>query len=78
MNAKVKLVAVAAGFALLATSVSAVAAESRQHRHFANKPVYHPTRYAAIGDWRHRNARGWDHSCLNVPWLSNMFACSAK
>jgi hypothetical protein len=29
--------------------------------------------------WRYRsNARGWDNTCLNLPWLPSQFACSSR
>jgi hypothetical protein len=29
--------------------------------------------------WRRRsNAKGWDNTCLNVPWLPSQFACDAR
>jgi hypothetical protein len=29
--------------------------------------------------WRDRNnARGWDNTCINAPWLPSQYACSPK
>ncbi len=80
MRANKVLLALVAGVSLLVASASVAAAASRtHHRQYVAKPYYYAPRYANAGGWRHRNTvRGWDHSCLNVPWLSNMFACDAK
>jgi hypothetical protein len=79
MSANRMSVAIAAALSLLAASAVTAAAESRSHvRQFSAKPAYQTARFANAGDWRHRVVRGWDHSCVNVPWLTNMFACSAK
>ena len=73
-----KLAVLAAVSAMLAAPVFATAAEAGSrayHRHFAYRPVY---RTYGNG-WRHRsNARGWDNSCLNLPYLPSQFACDAR
>ena len=94
MNASTKLAALAAAFAMLVTPLSDATAQSRPHsyhRHSAHRPIYTPAPMgygygtgAPVGygygtGWRHRtNARGWDNTCLDLPWLPSQFACSAK
>ena len=79
MSAQRKFVAIATSLAMLAASTSGVAAEKRIHHHRLVYKAHHTMRYAGDSGWRHRNnARGWDHSCIDVPWLSNMEACSAR
>jgi hypothetical protein len=91
MLASKKMVALAAAFAVLATPLAGAAAQTRTyHRHYAYWPHSRPyaARYlnypAGLGygygaGWRLRsNARGWDNSCIDAPWLPSEFACSAK
>ena len=57
------------------------ATQSGYHRHYAGRHVYYPgyPNRVYAGGWRHRsNARGWDNTCLNAPWLPSEFACSAR
>jgi hypothetical protein len=91
MLASKKLVALAAALAVLAAPLPGAAAQTRTyHRHYAYRPAYRPLAagywnypgYYGYGygtGWRHRsNARGWDNTCLDLPWLPSEFACSAK
>ena len=91
MNAGKKLVALAAALAVLVTPLVGATAQTRPyHRHYGNRPVYRPVPtgywnysgnygYGYDGGWRHRdNARGWDNTCINAPWLPCEFACSAR
>ncbi len=79
MSANKQLVAFATAFAVLAASVSGAAAETTAHRqHYMNRPQYPPVRVATANGWRHRTVRGWDNTCIDVPWLANMWACGAK
>jgi hypothetical protein len=91
MNAGKKLVALAAALAVLVTPLVGATAQTRPyHRHYGNRPVYRPVPtgywnysgnygYGYDGGWRHRdNARGWDNTCINAPWLPSEFACSAR
>jgi hypothetical protein len=81
-----KLLALAAGFAVLAAPMFGVAAEAKtyaHHRYSVHRPIYrHGYRSVWANSnegWRHRsNARGWDNTCINVPWLSSQFACDAR
>jgi hypothetical protein len=79
MVASKKLVALAAALAVLVTPLVGEAAQTRTyHRNYAYRPAYRPL---AAGYWnyRHRNnARGWDNTCINAPWLPSEFACSAR
>jgi hypothetical protein len=88
MDAGKKLVALAAALAILVTPLVGATAQTRPyHRHY--RPLYRPVQtgywnypgygYGNNGGWRHRsNARGWDNTCINAPWLPSEFACSAK
>lgn len=89
MLANKKFVALAAALAMLVTPVVGAAAQTRTyHRHYAYRPAYRPLAagywnypgyYAGTYGWRHRsNARGWDNTCIDAPWLPSEFACSAK
>ena len=86
-----KLLALAAALAILVTPLVGATAQTRTyHRHYAHRPVYRAVPagywnypgyygYGYGGGWRHRsNARGWDNTCLDLPWLPSEFACSAK
>ncbi len=79
-----KLVALAAAMAVLVSPLVGAAAQTRiYHRHYAYRPAYRPLpagywNYGGYGGsvdwygagWRHRsNARGWDNTCFNTPWL---------
>ena len=86
MDAGKNFVALAAGLAILVTPLADATAQTRTyHRHY--RPAYRPYpagywNYPGYGygtGWRHRsNARGWDNTCINAPWLPSEFACSAK
>jgi hypothetical protein len=93
MHVSKKAIALAATLAVLAAPLVDAAAQTRtHHRHYAYRPGYHPvpTGYWGYGygpgystgygtGWRRRsNARGWDNTCINAPWLPSEFACSAK
>jgi len=92
MVASKKLVALAAALAVLVTPLVGAAAQTRTyHRNYAYRPAYRPLAagywnypgyyggYGYDNGWRHRsNARGWDNTCINAPWLPSEFACSAK
>ena len=92
MDAGKKLIALAAALAIVVTPwVGATAQTRTYHRHYGYRPVYRPVptgywNYPGYGfgygygaGWRHRsNARGWDNTCLDTPWLPSEFACSAK
>ena len=84
-----KLVALASALAILVTPLVGATAQTRTyHRHYAYRPAYRPyvagywnnPGYYGYGTgWRLRsNARGWDNTCLDTPWLPSEFACSAK
>ncbi len=86
-----KAVALAAALAMLVTPLAGATAQTRPyHRHYGYGHTYRPipTRYWNSGPrygygygsgWRHRsNARGWDNTCLDTPWLPSEFACSAR
>ena len=91
MLAGKKLVGLAAALAVLATPLVGAAAQTRtHHRHYAYRPADRPLAarywsypgYYGYGygtGWRQRsNARGWDNTCVNAPWLPSEFACSAR
>jgi len=88
MKTRRELVALAAAFSMLAAPAFGATAASKAkiyHRHYvAGQPYYAvaPAGYYGVWyapGWRHRtNARGWDNTCLDLPWLPSQFACSAK
>ncbi len=94
MVANKKLVALATALAILVTPMVGATAQTRTyHRHYAYRPGYRPVPagywnyglgYGVGIDWygatwrRRTNARGWDNTCLDTPWLPSEFACSAK
>jgi hypothetical protein len=81
-----KAIALAATLAVFATPLVDAAAQTRtHHRHYGYRPSYRPvpTGYRnysggyGYNGWRRRdNARGWDNTCINAPWLPSQFACS--
>ncbi len=81
-----KLVAFAMGFAVVAALMfgTEAGAVTKAHRRYAvhrpiYRPIYRPVWAADNSGWRYRsNARGWDNTCINVPWLPSQFACSAR
>ncbi len=91
MSTNGRLVALAAAFSMLVAPAFGAAAEREaqiHHRNYVDRQVYYPapTGYYAgyygvpyTYGWRHRsNARGWDNTCFNLPWLPSEFACSAR
>ena len=94
MVAGKKMVALAAAFAVLVTPLVDATAQTRKHyRNYAYRQGYRPAptgywNYPAYGygysgdygtGWRKRdNARGWDNTCIDAPWLPSEFACSPK
>jgi hypothetical protein len=88
MNASIRLAALAAAFAMSASPSVDAAAQSQQstyQRHAAYRPHYRRSAGSSScidcypSGWRYRStARGWDNTCVNVPWLPSAFACSAK
>jgi hypothetical protein len=79
MSANKRLAALAAGFVILLAPIAGAAAETRtHHRYIVKKPHYNPVRLASGSTWRHRSAKGWDNTCHNIPYLINMYACSAR
>ncbi len=87
MRTSRKLLAIAAGFAFLAAPVLGVTAEAKtyvhHHRYLVHRSIYrhayHPRWATTYDGWRYRsNARGWDNTCINVPWLPSEFACDAR
>lgn len=78
MSANKQLVAFATAFAVLAVPVFVAAAQAKSftsHRPMVHRTIHHPM-YA--GQWRHRTTRGWDNTCLDLPYLASQFACDAK
>jgi hypothetical protein len=81
-----RLAAIAIGFAVLAVSVNASAANRKaraHHRHYVTKSIGCSVYRNAEGElvncrgWRKRdNLAGWDNTCFNLPHLSSQFACS--
>jgi hypothetical protein len=82
MSANKKLAAIAAGFVILLAPMAGATAETRtHHRHVVKKAHYRPdrpVRVASGNTWRYRTAKGWDNSCHNIPYLNDMYACSAR
>lgn len=92
MDGGKKFVALMAALAIIVTPLVGATAQSRTyHRHFGYRPLYRPVPmgywnypsysygYGYNDGWRLRsNARGWDNTCINAPWLPSQFACSAK
>ncbi len=92
-NSKV-VVLVAALSVLVASAFGATAQQRVRghHRPYVRAQVYYPVpsgyyagyygapySYGYDNGWRKRsNARGWDNTCLDLPWLPSEFACSAK
>ena len=88
-----KLVVFVSGLAILATPMIAFPVQAKvKHRHhhhhrhlvhFVKKPHLRGVRYSPDGDvidrdgWRKRPS-GWDNSCLNLDYLSSMYACGAS
>jgi hypothetical protein len=78
-----KFVIFTAGFVMLTAPLLAVEADAKtklHHRHYVSRRLHHPvlvTNKIAGNGWR-RRSRGWDNSCLNVPYLTSEFACDAK
>jgi hypothetical protein len=79
MSTNKKLVAIVVGFAVVAAPVFGAMAETpQQSRYFANRTYRPPVRVASASTWRHRTGKGWDNSCHNLPYMSNMFACGGR
>jgi hypothetical protein len=88
MNASIMPAALAAALAMIAAPMIDAAAQSQKfthQRHAAYKLLDRPSIafWRCIDcypdGWRYRStARGWDNTCVNVPWLPSAFACSAK
>ncbi len=88
MNTSIKWAALAAALVMIAVPIVDAEAQpqkSTQQRHAAFRPSSrHAVEFLRCidcypGGWRYRStARGWDNTCLNVPWLASAFACSAK
>ena len=88
MYASIKIAALAAAFAMIATPTVDASAQSRKpaYKGYAGYKPLHPLpngywqcANCYPGGWRYRDtARGWDNTCVNVPWLPSAFACSAK
>ena len=83
------LVAIAAGFAMLAAPLFGSAGETRtkaHHRHHSlNEARGCPVRQIADGSlvdcrgWRKWSGSiGWDNSCFNLDYLPSEFACSSR
>ena len=81
MNGRRKLTAFAMCFALAAPMVATVA-ETRHrahHRNYAYRTYYRPSVVVTDRGWRKRDTlRGWDSSCLDLPYLASRFACDAR
>jgi hypothetical protein len=86
MGAGKNWVALVLAVAMLVAPLAAQAAQARHYNwRYAHRPLpagYYNPGYYGYGygsGWRHRsNARGWDNTCLDLPWLPSEFACSAK
>ena len=89
MSSIIKWAGLATALAMLVTPIFEAKAQTRTHTpkrysayrapHYAwpsGQPIYG---YWYPDGWRYRaTARGWDNTCVNVPWLPSQFACSAK
>ena len=88
MSSVIKLAALTAAFSLI---MPISEAEARPGLHASKRYAEHQPQSRLSpagpwtcsdcypGGWRYRpTARGWDNSCVNVPWLPSGFACSAK
>jgi hypothetical protein len=87
MTASRQLLALTAGFALLAAAAQGAAAETKRthHRHFLHRTVGCPVHEIADGSlvdchgWRKwSGAMGWDNTCFNLDYMPSQFACSSK
>ncbi len=89
MSSIIKWVGLAVAVAMLVAPIFEAKAQTRTHtpkRYTAYRaPNYAPSSGPLTdgdwpeGGWRYRpTARGWDNTCVNVPWLPSQFACSAK
>ncbi len=88
MSTSGRLVALAAAFSMLVAPAFAEREAGIHHRNYVDTQVYYPgltgfyAGYYGVPytyGWRHRsNARGWDNTCFNLPWLPSEFACSAR
>jgi len=89
MSSTMKLAGLAAVLGMLVTPMFEALAQTRTHtakrysadnaQHYARLSGQSDHRYWHAGGWRYRlTVRGWDNTCVNVPWLPSQFACSAK
>ena len=89
MSSIIKWAGLAVAVAMFVTPMFEAKAQTRNHtlkRYSAYRaPHYAPSSGRLTdgdwraGGWRYRpTARGWDNTCVNVPWLPSQFACSAK
>ncbi len=88
MSAGNKLVAIAAGFAILAATLCGTADAAKNkikahHQHYVSGGC--PVRQIADGSlvdchgWRQWSGSiGWDNTCFNLDYLPSQFACSSK
>lgn len=89
MSSIIRLAGLAAVLAMLVTPMFEAEAQTRTHtpKRYSAYRVPHYAPFSGpltdsdwrAGGWRYRpTARGWDNTCVNVPWLPSQFACSAK
>lgn len=89
MSSIIKLAGLATALAMLVTPMFEAGAQTRNHApkrysdlrapHYAQPSGSIIDGYGQADGWRYRpTARGWDNTCVNVPWLPSQFACSAK
>ncbi len=86
MIASKKLIASAAAVAFFVAPLAGAIAQTRPYngqygyaaRNYGAAPFGGFIDWYGTG-WRNRDTmRGWDNTCLNVPWLPNQFACSPR
>ncbi len=90
MSSGNRLVAVAAGFAILAAPLfgTADAAKNKikvHHQHYVHRSGGCPVRQIADGSlvdchgWRKWSGSiGWDNTCFNLDYMPSEFACSSR
>ncbi len=80
-----KLIGSAAAVAFFLAPLAGAGAQTRPYYpQYGYGPQYYGAPFGGFIDWygtgwrRRDTMRGWDNTCLNVPWLPNQFACSPR
>lgn len=82
MNGRKRLVVVAIFVTTIAAPLLATAAEAKYrtyHHRYGHRTYYRPGVVVTDRGWRKRDTlRGWDPSCLDLPYLPSRFVCDAR